>query len=41
MPFRFIPNSSDAITTNQAMHDGLYDSLRYLAGELSDNARCI
>ncbi|KCZ62009.1 hypothetical protein L53_14065 [Hyphomonas sp. L-53-1-40] len=38
MPFRFIPNSSDAITTNQAMHDGLYDSLRYLAGELSDKA---
>lgn len=36
--FQFIPNSGDADATNQAMHDGLYDSLRYLAEELSNEA---
>jgi hypothetical protein len=36
--FQFIPNSGDAHATNQAMHDGLYDSLRYLAEELSNEA---
>tara|TARA_R100001143_G_C3311877_1_gene110530 strand:+ start:155 stop:499 length:345 start_codon:yes stop_codon:yes gene_type:complete len=36
--FQFIPNSGHAIKTNQAMHDGLYDSLRYLTDELNSEA---
>ena len=36
--FQFIPNSGHAIKTNQAMHDGLYDSLRYLTDELNNEA---
>jgi hypothetical protein len=34
--FQFIPDTDHAIRTNQDMHDGLYDSLRYLTDELKN-----
>lgn len=32
--FRFIPGKEDAVRTNQAMHDGLFESLSYLSDVL-------
>lgn len=34
--FQFIPDTDHATRTNQAMHDGLYDSLHYLVDVLKD-----